>query len=175
MEGGGSDGGMGSLPGLIIACVHLHSWAVVFICRQLHLFVGSHVRSWAFAFICVHLCVSVFIREHPLAWVIAFIGGWSCHWWGGTAVGSWWVVMVGSCCHLWWYSHMVAWLCEGSGYQDIPYSTDPSFARHGSHTQVMLCLVTFVMHLFYIHLLCFHLHIRASSSQLFIKFNEGIE
>ena len=127
MEGEGSNGGRESSPRLIIACVHSHSQAVIFVFWWSHLFVGSCICLWAFRFVCGHLhlfmdcCLGwwavVLLVWHCGGHSSLFVGcchcGWSCHWWG----------MVGPHGCLWWCSCVVALsscagvvlLCLGTG------------------------------------------------------------
>ena len=91
----------GSSPGLIIACVCLHSWVVVFVRAHLSLFMGSHICSWGwhlFEGVCVHLWAVVTLVRCGCG---PLVGG------GGVAPHghSWgWQGGVARCCEwIWWW------------------------------------------------------------------------
>ena len=101
-------GGRGSSSGLNVTQVHSCSWVVVFICRQLPLFVGSCFCGQLPSFMGGCLCLWAFV-----SWVVrVFVHGFSSllvggHvigtvWW---AVGGWWGVLM-AVHHgivLWWH------------------------------------------------------------------------
>ena len=100
---GGRGGGRGSSPGLIIAHVRSHSWAIIIFVRgQLHLFMGAGVHSWVVMFILEqsHLFLSICVCLWAVV-TLVMCGG------GGPLVGgdsgcsSWlFICMVVGCCGL---------------------------------------------------------------------------
>ena len=75
MEGGGSGGGRGSSPRLIIACVHSRSWVVIFIHARSLLLVRIRCCSCAFVVTHARSLSLMHVRRRSCAFI--FICGWS--------------------------------------------------------------------------------------------------